>query len=282
MSFYWLRRKRREHAVHLLKFVYLSDDEVWYRSFSENLGLRARSSALADIYQPLSQEVDRYRKSLRTYFIVLAAGLMVSVGMVTDIDYSGIKFSQASLSLFILVTLGFANFLVGWEIVKVRAGQSIFAKVWQRSNAADRSYLMLHYPNAYGAHLYYVSPNLHSSQLTSTGNFPKLIAFVVLSFSAAILLFLLPIYVFYTLGLEVWTAPDSTIVSKGVVTASIAAALGAWILPTGSFFKTRYQHNGLVQLLNRAMNEDEDRYMRAVARIHAVETANENSSKESS
>lgn len=263
-------RRRREHPADLVKIIYLTDDEVWYRSLSENLGFSARSPELEKIYGPLVIEADRYERSLRNYFLVLGAGLLTSLGIVTEIDYSGVKFSQASLSLFILVVLGFTSFRAGWDSVKAKAAQGVFQKVWSKSNAPDRAFLMLNFPKAFGSHQYYASPNLHSNLLTSTDKLWRLIPFALLAFSAAVLLLVFPIYIFYELSVEVWNAPSAGLVERTMVGASISAALVSWLLPTGSLFKTRYQHGGLVQLLGRLKSKDEERYRQVARKINAL------------
>lgn len=252
----------------LLKYVYLKDDDYWYRILREKYS-RSEVEKVADDYYKTFCEIDeRYHKALKFLGLIWAFGVLVAIGFIKKANILGLDISSSRFGAAFLPLAGGFSYLCGELAVKRAMIKSIFEKHYLTSDNRDRIDLLLKYPNAYPFYRYKPNHEVAPRYLYGQHRFVGYIYLIILSSLTALFAFIFSCYIAIYFITEVlnYTSLSKFITIPLVVLSSIGMLMG-YIYPAASIFKRRYMHLGMVKLLNSVYVSDRSRYRRYIKLI---------------
>lgn len=266
-----LSRRRRYSGESLIKYIYLKDSELKYRSLSAD-GLSEDS--FGTYYEQVILLSDQRRSALRLYALTFSGAVLAACGGIAEAQAGGVTIASGLINHAILLLWAWSQCALGIVDAKFSYITGLFEERLKALSTHSRKINFLcRYPLALPLHDYYVERLGPPGLLIRMAAPLRMIVFVlsIMVSLGTYVAFALWVYIALSNKVLASSSPSPEWLSVIVVALSGLIMILSYTLPTTGWLRKRYMHMGLVRLLERTMNNNPERYSQYVQKISATE-----------
>ena len=140
------RRRYPGEGERLIKYVYLKDDEFWYRSLRAHKSQADISSDLNEYHKGFERVDKEYWITLRNLLILWGVALLVATGVLKKATILGLDIDSTNFGLFFLPASAFLSLRNGVVSLKRLMISSIFSNHYKAIPPSSRVDLIARFP----------------------------------------------------------------------------------------------------------------------------------------
>lgn len=260
----------------LVKEIYLKDKDVSYRLALEKFN-----------YNPHNIPIQEYYESLKTikpirdryfFWCLFSYSLLTLVyfGAIRSIESYGVTLDNSVFLAVSLLLTSISGLLFANSQNKLYKYDSIFSYMFEKACHSQRQDLLLRYPEAYSVLQY--NPFMVSNPIHTFWKKDFPIRFIALAISILIVIIIyliLWICLLYSVGYELWfNSPNEwELINRSILLSTAALYAVSMLLHNSGTGRTKYEHYGLINLLEKLKKRDVNRYN---LRINQINIAHKN------
>lgn len=261
------RQKRRERS-HLVKYLYLSNDEFWYRLEQGLDGASGVDGRLDRYYTRLESLSARYWAGIRFYILISAVAALSISGVISKFTFSGLDFDAGKLNFLIVPAIALCALDITKTNAKKFALESIFLGYYKKSDCYGKARLLASFPEAYTFDKFRLDHSLMPKYILPASGYMQHIAFAIMIAFGGLLTILLNFSIYIYCAYDLWNFPtEHPIFSRGVVITSTLAIIATAFVPQSGIFKRKYAHYGMSELFGKFQNKSPRRWAHFVQKL---------------
>lgn len=266
-------RKRRYPGSdeRFLKYLYLSDGDIWYRAARSQKSQAEFGAELPLYYASLRALSEQYWSIMKGFAILWTVALLSLLGVIEKASAFGIDLAPQKFGVFFLpayATLAIYHNMIALKRLTI---SSVFKKVYEIAPKSEKADILFRFPDAFDFLKYRINHDIVPDQLyIRLRLFPLFYAIF-----AAVLMVAIAVagsvWVVGAFSIRVWEIQgDYSYAFKSIVILSIVGILFSYMFAGIAIGKRRYTHMGLIHLINRISGRDKVRSALYFKRISEV------------
>lgn len=262
------RRQKRDRKSIFVKYLYISNDEFWFR-LDQGINSASDVDKKLDIYYTrLVTLSDKYWSAIKFYLLIYAVGSLSAFDIISKFSFSGLEIDAPKLNFVIVPLIALSALDISKISTKKFAIESIFSGAYKRSDCYSKAKLLLSYPEAYSFDKYRLDHALMPKYILPTSGYIHHIAFAIMIITGSLIAILANIFLYSYFAYALWSNPsENQVYARVIASISTLAIITTAFIPQSSIFRRKYSHYGLSFLFNKFQRHNPERWRHFVSKL---------------